>query len=79
MLIISPIKDEGVINLDLVYTIAVKELTACDGEKMFVLAFNYGTESVKLVGEWKTKEAAEDALTLLIRAHHCGNKEVYLE
>lgn len=79
MLIISPIKNEGVINLDQVCHICVKELKSGDGEVIWSLFLAGAPALPKFIGEWDSKEKADKALEEIIKGHHCGNKEVYLD
>ena len=79
MLIISPIKSEGVFNLDKICQMQVKKLVSDDGETTYSILISGEPALPKFMGQWETRAKAEEALEEIIKAHHCGNKEVYLD
>lgn len=78
MLIISNIKSEGVFNLDNITHIRVKRLEV-DGNSAYSLQYGGLDSRPGFIGQWELKASAEAALEEIIKAYHCGNKEVYLQ
>lgn len=78
MLIISNKKDEGVFNLDNITHIRVKKLEE-DGSTMYSLMFSNLDGRPGFIGGWELRVNAEHALDDIVKANHCGNKEVYLD
>lgn len=77
MLIVSNIKEEGIINLDNIIHLHVKGLRE-NGKTYYSLMYICVDVRPGFIGQWETKDKAQAALDEIIKAHHMGNKEVYL-
>ena len=78
MLIVSNIKEEGVFNLDNIIHLKIKRLDSSDGDRMYFLYFTSNDVKPGFIGQWNTKEKAEQALEDILKYHHLGSAEVYL-
>ena len=78
MLIVSNVKEEGIFNLEHMTHLHVKYLKAEDGDYMYSLMYSGLNSPPGFIGQWKTKDKAENALEEIIKSYHLGLRDVYL-
>ena len=72
MLIVSPIKSEGIYNFESMFHIFPVRI-----EDTYSLQFT-SSFGKGYIGDWSTQEEVEKAMEEIVKAHHLGYKEVYL-